>query len=96
MIPRVLHVVQCRIDGAAARMSHHDNQRYLKLQRGKFNAANLRRRDYIASYAYDEEIAWALIKDNLNGHTGVRAAQDDGDWILISIIFGALPRFWAG
>ena len=28
------------------------NQRYLKLQRGKFNAANLRRRDYIASYAY--------------------------------------------
>ena len=51
---------------------------------GELDAADLRRRDDVAGDADDEEIAKALIEDDLGRHARVGTAEDDGE--------GRLPR----
>ena len=79
--PRQL--LERRLDGAALRVAeHHDETRPEPLG-GELHAAHLRRRHDVAGDADDEEIAEALIEDDLRRHPRVGAAEDDGERFLV-------------
>ena len=63
-------------------MADHHHQARAEALGGELDAAHLRRRDDVAGDADDEEIAEALIEDDLGGHARVRAAEDDGEGLL--------------
>ena len=75
-------LLQCRLDGAASRMTQDDHQSRAELFRGEFDAADLRRRDDIAGDPDDEQISEALIEDDFHGHSRIGAAEDRGEGLL--------------
>jgi hypothetical protein len=60
----------------------NDNETSPEPGGGKFNASYTRRGDDIPGDANHEQIADALIKDDLGRHTGVGAAEHDGEGLL--------------
>ena len=57
---------------------HHDEPRAEALG-GELDAADLRRRDDVPGHADDEQVAQALVEDDLRRHPRVGASEDDGD-----------------
>ncbi len=80
-----------RGDGAALGVAEHDDKAHVKALGGELHAADLRRRDDVAGDADDEQIPEALVEDEFGRHARVRAAEDDGEWLLAAGDFLA-PR----
>src|SRR5688572_3851644 len=58
-------------------------QTHAEPRRGELDAADLRRRDDVSGDADDEQVAEALVEDDLRRHPGVRAPEDDREWFLL-------------
>ena len=63
-------------------MPENDNETSSKSRRGKFNTSYTRRGDDIPSDANYEQIAEALIKDDLGWYTSVGATEHNGERLL--------------
>jgi hypothetical protein len=63
-------------------MAHDDDEPGAEPRGGKLHAAHLGWSNDVAGYSNDEEIAEALIEDQLGGHSRIRAAQNDGEGLL--------------
>ena len=73
---------ECRGDRPAQRMPEHDHEARAELRGGKFDAADLRRRDDVAGDADHEQIAEALIEHELRRHARVGTPENDGERLL--------------
>ena len=60
---------------------HHDQARAEGLG-GELDAADLRGRDDVARDADHEQVAESLVEHDLGRHARIRAAEDDGEWLL--------------
>ena len=69
-------------DRAALRVAEHDDQPRAEALGGELDAADLRRRDDVAGDADDEQVAQALVEDDLGRHARVGAAEDDRERLL--------------
>jgi hypothetical protein len=63
-------------------MAQHHNERCAEPFCGKFDAADLRGRDDVSSDADDEEIAQALVENDLCWYARVGASENDGERFL--------------
>ena len=72
----------CGGNRPAVRVPENDNQTSSEPRSRKFDASYTRRGDDIPSDANHEQIAEALIKDDLGRHTSVGATEHDGEWLL--------------
>ena len=77
-----LELLEGGLDRAALGVTHHDDQLRPERFRGELDRADERWRDDVAGDANDEEVAEALIEDELRGCAGVRATEDDGEGSL--------------
>ena len=82
VLTRLLELLERREDGAALRVAEHDDQPRAEPRGGELDAADLRRRDDVAGDADHEQVAEALVEDDLGGHPRVGAAEDDGERLL--------------
>jgi hypothetical protein len=69
-------------NGAAPRMAYDHDQANAVAGGGKFDAADERRRHDIARNADDEQVAEALIEDDLSRDAGIGATEDDRKRLL--------------
>ena len=58
-------------------MTQDHDQTRAELVGGKFDAADLRRRDDVARHANDEQITEALVEDQFDRDPGIRAGEHD-------------------
>jgi hypothetical protein len=63
-------------------VTEDDNEASVKPGRRELDAADLRRSDDVAGDTDNEEVAEALVKDELGRDPGIGASQDDGEWLL--------------
>ena len=73
---RPLQLFQRRLDGAAVRMPEDDDQTRAELFGGKFDAADLRRRDDVAGDADHEQVPEPLIEDDLHRDSRIGTPED--------------------
>ena len=71
------HRLDRRIDRAAAGVAHDHHQARAEALGRELDAADLRRRDDVARDADDEQIAQALVEDDLGGRARIGAAEHD-------------------
>ena len=69
-------------DGTATGVTENDNKASVKPGSRELDAADLRGSDDVAGDTDDEEVAEALVKDELGRDPGIGASQDDGEWLL--------------
>jgi hypothetical protein len=69
-------------DTAHTGVAQHDDERRPEPLGGELDAADLRGRDDIAGNADDEQVAEALVEDDLRRHPRVGTAEDDGERFL--------------
>jgi hypothetical protein len=67
------------LHGAAALVSHHDDQRDSELQHTVLDAALRHRVDRVARVAHDEEFAEAAAEQELGRHARIRASYQHGE-----------------
>ena len=79
---RLLKFFQGGQNRPALRVPENHHQPCAKPPRGELDAADLRGRDDVSGNADDEQVAKALIEDNLCGHPGVGTAENDGERLL--------------
>ena len=77
-----MQLLERREDRAALRVPEHHDEPRAEALGGELDAADLRRRDDVAGDADHEQVAEALVEDDLGGHARVRAAEDDGERLL--------------
>ena len=80
---RLLQLFQRREDGAALRVSEHDDEPRAEPRRRELDAAHLRRCDDVAGNADHEQIAETLIEDDFGRHARIGTAEDDRERHLI-------------
>src|SRR6266404_7823882 len=66
-------------DDPATGVTEDDNKASVKPGRRELHAADLRRSDDVAGDTDDEEVAEALVEDELGRDPGIRASQHDGE-----------------
>ena len=64
------------------RVPEHHHQAGAERFGRELDAADLRGRDDVAGHADDEQVAEALIEDDLGRHARIRTAEDDGQRLL--------------
>jgi hypothetical protein len=69
-------------NGAALRVSQHDDKPRAVTLGGEFDTADLRWRNDVAGDADDEEIAEALVEDDFRRHARIGAAQNNRERLL--------------
>ena len=77
-----LKTLESREDGAATGVTEDDNEASVKPGGRELDAADLRRSDDVAGDTDNEQVAEALVKDELGRNPGIRASQDDGERLL--------------
>ena len=82
VVRRPRELLERRQDRAALRVAEHDHEPRAEPLGGELDAADLRRRDDVAGDADHEQVAQALVEDDLRRHARVRAAEDDGERLL--------------
>ena len=63
-------------------MAEHHHESRMEAFRGELHRAHLGRRHDVSGHTDDQEVAQALVEDNLCGHARIRAAKDDGKRFL--------------
>jgi hypothetical protein len=63
-------------------VSQHDDEPRAEALGGELDAPDLRGGDDVAGDADDEQLAEPLIEDDLGGHAGIGAAEDDRERLL--------------
>jgi hypothetical protein len=63
-------------------MTQHDDQTCPKLFGREFNAADLGRSDDVAGDPNDEQIAQALVEDDLDGYTRIGTSENGRERLL--------------
>src|SRR3982751_414973 len=81
--------LHCGVDGSATLMAEHHNQARTQNIDAVFDAAQAFIVEHIASYANDEQISQAFIKDDFRWHTRIGTTKDDRKWVLTFRQFGA-------
>ena len=82
VLGRPLELFDRGLHRAALRVPEHDHQPRAEARRRELDAADLRGGDNVAGDADDEQIAEALVEDNLRRHARVRASEDDRERLL--------------
>ena len=77
-----LQGVERRPDRAAVRMAEHHDESCTEFRTGEFHAANQGRLHDIAGNPHDEQVANALVENNLGRGAGIRAAENHGKRFL--------------
>jgi hypothetical protein len=67
---------ECRLNGAAALMPKHDEQRRLEMHTGVLQRAHDLMRDDVARHTNDEQIAKARVEDQLRWHARIAASKN--------------------
>ena len=82
--------------GAALVVAEHDDERHVEHGDGVLEAADDRVRDHLSGVADDEQVAEALVEDDLGGQARVRASEQRGTRLLarreLVAAFDVLPR----
>ena len=78
----ILHHLDGRVDGAAAAVAQHHDQRNAEHHRAVFETGEAILIDEVARDAHHEQLARALIEGKLGRKAGIRAAHDAGERIL--------------
>src|SRR5687767_13275899 len=76
--------------GAALRVPQHDDQPGLEPRRSELDATHLRRSHNVTGDPDDEQVSQTLIEHDLCRYPRIRAAEDDGEWLLTGSKRGAL------
>jgi hypothetical protein len=69
-------------DGTASGVAEDDNKTSVKPGSRELDAADLRGSDDVAGDTDNEEVAEALVEDELGWDPRIGASQDDGEWLL--------------
>jgi hypothetical protein len=76
-------------------VTKHHNEARVEAGSRKLDTADLGGCDNVAGHANDEEVAEALIEDQLRRYAGVGAAEDDGEGLLGGAEDGVAPAIEA-
>ena len=82
LLPRPHEFFQRGKNSSAPRVTEHHNEPCAEPFCGKFHAADLRGRDDVSGHADDEQIAQALVEDDLCRYARVGASENDGERFL--------------
>ncbi len=99
-VPR--DVIEGGRDRAAVGVPHHHHEAGAELLGGELDARHLGGGHDVAGHPDHEQVAEALVKDDLGGHPGIGAAEDDREGVLAGGHFlaprgeGAPPRLVGG
>src|ERR1700722_209982 len=82
ILDRALQLLQRRINGAALRVSQHNDQSRAELYGGELDAADQRWSDNVAAHANHEQVPQSLIEDDFNRDAGIGATENGGERLL--------------
>ena len=71
------------LDRAARVVAEHDDERAVEHADAELERAEHAGVDDVAGGAHDEQVAQALVEDDLGGDPGVGAAEEDGERVLL-------------
>jgi hypothetical protein len=70
-------------------MTHDDDQRRFQVKNGVLETSDHVGGDDVARDANDEEVAEALVEDELGRDSGIAAGENRGEWLLRMLEMGA-------
>lgn len=76
-------LIQRSCDCSALGVAENYNERRPESIGRELHAPDLRRRDDVTCHPDDEKVAESLVKNDLGGNAGIRAAEDDCERLLV-------------
>ncbi len=92
----VVESVERRLDGTAAVVTEHDDERHVQHADGVLDGPEHGVVDHVTGGADDEHVAQTLIEDDLGGDAGVSASEQDGRGVLAADELRAIGDALAG